>query len=158
MKVFVVFSILAVSAYGARLDNRYIPPPANAQSAGGFNLDTPRQALPSNIQNTYTAPGVAGLQTNYQQQNYQRPGANQQTYTSQTSGNGYNAVSAGSFVSSSNAQPNFQRPAYQQQQQQQTVQRQQQPTYQQAQPSYNYQPQSDYNQATTTPIPILKCE
>lgn len=158
MKVFVVFSILAVSAYGARLDNRYIPPPANAQSAGGYNLDTPRQALPSNIQNTYTAPGVAGLQTNYQQQNYQRPGVNQQTYTSQTSGNGFNSAAAGSFVSSGNAQPNFQRPAYQPQQQQQGAQRQQPSYQQQAQPSYNYQPQSDYNQATTTPIPILKCE
>lgn len=177
MKVFAVLSILAVSAYGARLDNQYIPPPKNAQSAGGFNLDAPKLALPSNVQNTYTAPQNA--QSTYQQQNYQRPGANQGTYTSHTSGNGFNSVAAGSFVSSG-AQPNYQRPAYQpnqrqqpqqpayQQPQQPTYQQPQQPTYQQPQPSSyqpaqpaanNYYQKDQYNnQASTTPIPILKCE
>lgn len=166
MKVFAILSILAVSAYGARLDNKYIPPPQNAQSAGGYNLDAPKLALASNVQNTYTAP-----QNNYQQQTYQRPGANQGTYTSQTSGNGFNSVSAGSFVSSG-AQPNYQRPAYQpnqrQQPQQPSYQQPQQGTYQQPQPSSyqpaqpaanNYYQQDQYNnQASTTPIPILKCE
>lgn len=153
MKVFAILSILAVSAYGARLDNRYIPPPANAQSAGGYNLDAPKLALPSNVQNTYSAP-ASGIQTNYQQQNYQRPGVSQSTYTSQSSGNGFNSASAGSFVSSSPQQPNFQRPAQPQQSYQKSPQSYQQPQQQQ----YNYRQQDTYNQASTTPIPILKCE
>lgn len=168
MKVFAVLSMLAVSAYGARLDNKYIPPPQNAQSAGGFNLDAPRLALPSNVQNTYSAP--QGAHSTYQQQNVQRQGAHQGTYTSHTSGNGFNSAAAGSFVSSG-AQPNYQRPAYQpnqRQPQQPTYQQPQQPSYQQpqqssyqpAQPAPNnyYQKDQYNNQASTTPIPILKCE
>lgn len=165
MKVFAILSIFAVSAFGARLDNRYVPP-ANAQSAGGYNLDVPRQALPSNVQNTYTAPS-GGAQTNYQQQNYQRPGLNQGTYTSQSTGNGFQSVSAGSF--SNNApkqtfqqrpQNNFQRQPQQtyQQPQAQSSYQQPQPTYQQTQPQFNYKQQDGYNQVSTTPIPILKCE
>lgn len=166
MKFFVILSIFTVSAFGARLDNRYIPPPANAQSAGGFNLEAPRQALPSNVQNTYTAP-TGGVQHNFQQQNYQRPGLNQGTFTSHSSGNGFQSVSAGSFSS------NVQRPQSFQQRQPQQYQpatqasyqpapqpnyQQSQPTYQQTQPQYNYRQQDGYNQASTTPIPILKCE
>lgn len=167
MKVFAVLSILAVSAVsGARLDNRYVPPPANAQSAGGYNLDAPKLALPSNVQNTYSAPQQ---QTHYQQQSVQRPGLNQGTYTQHSSGNGFQSVSAGSFVSSGNA-PNFQRPAYNQQKQYQqpAYQQPQQATYQPQQQQSSYQPsqpaqsnyyQKDtYNQASTTPIPILKCK
>lgn len=174
MKAFVIISFLAVNALAARLDNGYIPPPPNAHSAGGFNLDTPKQALPSNIQSQYTAPGG---QTQYQQQQISRPGLNQGTFTSQSHGNGFQSVSAGSFSNTGNAphagfaQPqSFQaaaRPAFQAQQQpsyqapQQNYQPQQKQTYQpsyQPQPQYNNYQQSGYNQASTTPIPILKCE
>jgi hypothetical protein len=166
MKFFVVFSIFAVSAYGARLDNQYIPPPANAQSAGGYNLEAPRQALPSNVQNRYSAP-AGGVQTNYQQQNYQRPGLNQGTYTSQSTGNGFQSVSAGSFSNNVQRPQTFQQRQPQQYQPapQQSYQPAPQPsTYQPAQstyqnqPQYNYRQQDGYNQVSTTPIPILKCE
>ncbi len=158
MKFFVIFSIFAVSAYGARLDNRYVPPPANAQSAGGYNLEAPKQALASNVQNTYSAP-----QTQYQSQTYQRPGLNQGTYTSQSTGNGFQSVSAGSFVSNVPQQSYQQRPqnTFQQRQPQQNYQQQSAYQHTQAQQpqAYNYQQGGGYsNQASTTPIPILKCE
>lgn len=169
MKFFVIISFLAVNAYAARLDNQYIPPPPNAHSAGGTNLEAPRQALPSNIQASFTSPG--GVQTQYQQQQVNRPGLNQGTFTSHSHGNGFQSVSAGSF-SSNAGQPQPQRfaPAPQQTYQHASTSYQQpaQPSrpayqapssYQPAQPQqqYNYQ-QSGYNQASTTPIPILKCE
>ncbi|XP_070503950.1 pupal cuticle protein 36a-like [Chironomus tepperi] len=168
MKAFVIISLLAVNAFAARLDNQYIPPPPNAHSAGGTNLEAPRQALPSNIQSSYTSPG--GVQTQYQQQQYNRPGLNQGTFTSQSHGNGFQSVSAGSF-SSNAGQPQRFAPAPQQTYQHASTSYQQpaQPSrpayqapssYQPAQPQqqqYNYQ-QSGYNQASTTPIPILKFE
>jgi hypothetical protein len=186
MKAFVIcVALLAVNAaYAARLDNQYIPPPPNAASAGGFNLDTPRQAQPSNVQNTFRpAPGQGGVQTHTQQQQVSRPGLNQGTFTSQSHGNGFQSVSAGSFSNTGNAytapgvqqqhqhaqvssyQP--QQPAYQQQQpapqayHQQQQQQKQSYQPQPQQPQYNnYQPQQQggYNQASTTPIPILKCK
>lgn len=169
MKAFVIVTLLAVnSVYAARLDNQYIPPPANAQSAGGHNLELPRQALPSNIQAQYTAPN--GVQTQYHQQQVNRPGLNQGTFTSQSHGNGFQSVSAGSF---SNSRPQFAaQPAQQQAYQQASTSFQQpaqprpayreQSSYQQVQPQQQYSQQqysqSGYNQASTTPIPILKCK
>lgn len=169
MKAFVIVALLAVSAYGAKLDNRYIPPPPNAQSAGGFNLETPKQALPSNVQNTYVqSPG--GVQTQYQQQQVQRPGLNQGTFTSQSHGNGFQGVSAGSFSSNTGGQRQLQQQSFQQQQsyqpqqQQQSYQPQQQQSFQPQQPAFqqpqqpvyqqqqkqqhqsSYQPQPQYNQ------------
>lgn len=174
MKVFVIISLLAVNAFAARLDNQYIPPPPNAHSAGGINLEAPRQALPSNIQASYTSPG--GVQTQFQQQQVNRPGLNQGTFTSQSHGNGFQSVSAGSFSSNAGQPQRFApapqqfAPAPQQAYQHASTSFQQpaqpsrpayqaQSSYQQAQPQqqYNYQ-QSGYNQASTTPIPILKCE
>jgi hypothetical protein len=150
MKVFVILSVLAVGAYGARLDNTYIPP-ASAQSAGGFNLDAPKLALASNVQNSYSAP-AGGRQNQYQQQSYQQPGLNQGTFTSVSKGQGYQSVSVGSHSS----QGGYQAPQQNYQQQQ---------SYQQPQQSYQPQPQynqqqagSGYNAASTTPIPILKCK
>jgi phage/plasmid primase-like uncharacterized protein len=165
MKVFVIFSILAVGAYGARLDNRYIPPPPNAHSAGGYNLDTPKQALPSNIQSSYSAPD--GAQSRFQQQSQQGPGFNQGTFTSHSHGNGFQSVSAGSYSSSAGSQPQSgytQQSSYSQAPQQQSYNPQPQQNYQakqqsyQPQPQYNSYQQSGYNQASTTPIPILKCK
>ena len=164
MKVFVILSVLLVGAFSARLDNTYIPP-ASAQSAGGFNLDTPKLALASNVQNTYSAPANAGrTQTQYQQQSYQQPGLNQGTFTSVSRGNGFQSVSVGSQSTQGQApQQNYQQqqqqPSYQAPQQnyqaQQSYQQPQQPY--QPQPQYNSQ-QSGYNTASTTPIPILKCK
>jgi len=169
MKFFVIISLLAVNAFAARLDNQYIPPPPNAHSAGGINLEAPRQALPSNIQASYTSPG--GVQSQFQQQQVNRPGLNQGTFTSHSHGNGFQSVSAGSF-SNNAGQPQRFAPAPQQASTyQQASTSYQQPaqssrpayqapsSYQQAQPQqqYNYQ-QTGYNQASTTPIPILKFE
>lgn len=174
MKVFVILSVLVAGAMSARLDNTYIPP-ANAQSAGGYNLETPR-AQPSNVQNTYAAPAAGHVQTQYQQQSINQPGLNQGTYTSVSKGNGFQAVSAGSFSGSGNLASRFQKPAYQAPQQpyqapQQAYQPQPQAyqpqAYQQPQQSYPAQPQynnyqqnqqSGYNGPSTTPIPILECK
>lgn len=190
MKAFVIITFLAVNAaFAARLDNQYIPPPQNAHSAGGTNLEAPRQALPSNVQHQFTSPG--GVQTQFQQQNINRPGLNQGTFTSHSHGNGFQSVSAGSF---SNSRPQFNGQPQQQQTYQQastsTFQQpaasrpahrehqssyqapQPQPSYQAPQPQSSYQApqphqnynhqqfsqQGGYDQASTTPIPILKCE
>lgn len=172
MKVFVILSVLAVGAFGARLDNTYIPP-ANAQSAGGFNLDTPRLAQASNAQQTYASPNGGQVQTQYQQQSHNQPGVSQGTFTSVSQGNGFQGVSAASHSAQGNGyqqQPNsYQAPQTQQnyrqqnnqpayQQQQPAYQNQQPSSYQQQQPQQNSYQQSGYNQASTTPIPILECK
>lgn len=151
MKLFVILSVLVAGAFSARLDNTYIPP-ANAQSAGGYNLDTPKQALASNVQNTYSAPNGGRAQTQYQQQSHSQPGLNQGTFTSVSRGNGFQSVSAGSHSGSGGhgAQQNTYRapqPSYQSQQASYPAP---------AQPQYNQQ-QSGYNSGTT-PIPILECK
>lgn len=140
MRSFVILSVLVAGAFCARLDNTYVPP-ANAHSAGGHNLDTPKLAQASNTQNTYAAPGRGSNQ--YQQQSYQSAGTNQGTFTSVQRGNGFQSVSAGSQSSYQAPQQNYQQ--------------------QNQQPSYNYQPQQQQqnsynNQASTTPIPILECK
>lgn len=149
MKAFVILSVLVAGALCARLDNTYIPP-ASAHSAGGFNLDTPKLAQASNAQNTYAAPA----QNQFQQQSRQQPGLNQGTFTSVHRGNGFQSVSSGSH-SSSGGHGGFQQqqrapaPAPQQYQQPQSYQA----------PQQNYQQPGGYNnQASTTPIPILKCK
>lgn len=148
MKTFVILSVLVAGAIAARLDNTYIPP-ASAQSAGGYNLDTPKVAQASIAQNTYAAP--AGSQNQFQQQSHSQGGLNHGTFTSVSRGNGYQSVQSGSHAGQQSHQQAPQQ-AYQQPQQ----------SYQpQAQPQQNnYQQQSQYggNQASTTPIPILKCE
>lgn len=163
MKVFVILSVLVAGAISARLDNTYIPP-ANAQSAGGYNLDTPKQAHASNVQNTYaTAPANNRVQSQYQQQSYQQPGLNQGTFTSVHRGNGFQSVSAGAHSSNAGQgtyqqQQSYQAPQqnYQQQQSQQNYQ--QQSSYP-AQPQYNnYQQNQQSGYASTTPIPILEYE
>lgn len=141
MKSFVILSVLVATAIAARLDNHYIPP-ASAQSAGGYNLDTPKLAQASSPQNAYAAP--AGGHSQFQQQSHQQGGLNHGTFTSVSRGNGYQSVQAGSFGGSGQQQ---QHGGYQQPQQ--SYQPQQQ--YNQQQGGYN-------NQAGTTPIPILKCE
>lgn len=152
MKAFVILSVLVAGALSARLDNTYIPP-ASAQSAGGFNLDTPKLAQASTAQNTYAAPGGGHVQNQFQQQSRQQPGLNQGTFTSVHRGNGFQSVSAGSH-SGSGGHGGFQQqqrapaPAPQQNYQQQSYQA----------PQQNYQQQGGYNQASTTPIPILKCK
>lgn len=157
MKAFVILSVLVAGAMSARLDNTYIPP-ASAQSAGGFNLDTPKLALASNVQNAYSAPAGGRVQTQYQQQSYQQPGLNQGTFTSVSKGNGFQSVSVGAH-SAQGSGVRHQAPQQQYQQQQSSYQAPQQ-SYQ-PQPQYNtYQQQggSGYNAASTTPIPILKCK
>lgn len=153
MKVFVIFSVLAASAMSARLDNTYIPP-ASAQSAGGFNLDTPKLALASNVQNQYSAPAGGRVQNQYQQQSYQQPGLNQGTFTSVSKGNGFQSISVGSQSS----QGGYKAPqqAYQQQSSYQQPQQSYQPQAQYN--GYQQQAGSGYNTASTTPIPILKCK
>lgn len=164
MKLFVVLSVLVAGAMSARLDNTYVPP-ASAHSAGGFNLDTPKQAHASNIQNTFAAPGGGRAQTQFQQQSFSQPGLNHGTFTSVSRGNGFQSVSAGSH-SSNAGHGGFQQQAYQAPQPQ--MYQAQQPSYQQQQASYpaaqpqhntNYQQnqQSGYN-PNTTPIPILECK
>jgi lipopolysaccharide export LptBFGC system permease protein LptF len=158
MKSFVILSVLVAGAMCARLDNTYIPP-ASAQSAGGYNLDTPKVAHASNQQNTYSAPGV---QSQYQQQYSNQRGQQQGTFTSVQKGQGFQSVSAGSF-SGNGGHGSYQAPQQQQQsyQQQSSYQQpQQQQSYnQQSQSGYNQNAQSGYNnQASTTPIPILKCK
>jgi len=161
MKTFVILSVLVAGAICARLDNTYIPP-ANAQSAGGFNLDAPKQAFASNNLQTYApAPTGGRVQTQHQQAAYNAPGLNHGTFTSVSRGNGYQSVSAGSY--SGNAghggfQQQQSHPAPQQNYQQQPTYQQQQPSYQspQAQPQYNNYQQNQ--QSHTTPIPILKYE
>lgn len=166
MKLFVVLSVLVAGAMSARLDNTYIPP-ASAHSAGGFNLDTPKQAHASNIQNTYAAPGGGRAQTQFQQQSHSQPGLNHGTFTSVSKGNGFQSVSAGSY-SGNAGQGGFQQQSYQAPQQRMPSYQAQQPNYQQQQASYpaaqpqyntNYQQnqQSGYN-PNTTPIPILECK
>lgn len=145
MKAFVILSVLVAGAMCARLENTYIPP-ANAQHAGGYNLDTPKVAQASNVQ--------------YQQQSYQQPGLNQGTFTSVNRGNGFQSVSAGSHSAAGNgAHGGFQQQqsSYQAPQQQQSYG----PPAQQQQQSYNNYQQSGssyQNQAGTTPIPILECK
>lgn len=163
MKVFVILSVLIAGAMSARLDNTYIPP-ASAHSAGGFNLDTPKLALASNVQNTYSAPAAGRAQTQYQQQSYQQPGLNQGTFTSVSRGNGFQSVSVGAHSSQGNGAYQAPQQNYQQQPQQSYQAQAQQSSYQQpqqsyqAQPQYNNYQQSGYNAASTTPIPILKCK
>lgn len=159
MKVFVILSVLAVGAIGARLDNTYIPP-ANAQSAGGFNLDVPRVAQASNAQQTYAAPSGGQVQTQYQQQSHSQPGASQGTFTAISQGNGFQAVSAASHSAQGNG---YQQQSTYQAPQQNYRQQNNQPAYQQQQSSYqqpqkNAYQQTGYNQASTTPIPILECK
>lgn len=141
MKTFVILSVLVAGAIAARLDNHYIPP-ANAQSAGGYNLDAPKIAQASNAQNTYADPAGGRAQSQFQQ--HSQGGLNQGTFTSHSHGNGYQSVQAGSFSGPARApQP---QQSYQQQQYQ-------------PQPQQNsYQQQGGYNQASTTPIPIVECE
>jgi hypothetical protein len=149
MKLFIVLSVFVASALSARLDNTYIPPP-NAHSAGGHNLEAPKQAYASNIQNSYVAPQQSQqVQRQYQQQTYNQGGVSQGTYTSQQSGPGFQSVSAGSYSGQ-----NYQAPQQQYQPQPQSNYRQQQNSYQQQ----GYQSNSGYDQASTTPIPILKCK
>lgn len=139
MKTFVILSVLVAVSIAARLDNAYIPP-ASAQSAGGYNLDTPKIAQASSAQNTYAAP--AGGHGQFQQQSHSQGGINHGTFTSVSRGNGYQSVQSGSFGGSAHHAPQQQQQSYQQ-------------------PQQSYQPQhqqSGYNQAGTTPIPILKCE
>jgi hypothetical protein len=163
MKVFVVLSVLLIGAMSARLDNTYIPP-ASAHSAGGHNLDTPKLALASNVQHSYSAPAGGRTQTQYQQQSYQQPGLNQGTFTSVSRGNGFQSVSVGSHSSQSSG--GYQAPQQNYQQQQSSYQApqqnyQQQSSYQAPQQNYQAQgsyQQSGYNAASTTPIPILKCK
>jgi hypothetical protein len=148
--------LLIVGAFCARLDNTYIPPPANAYSAGGFNLETPKVAHASNVQNTYSAPGV---QHQYQQQFSNQQGSEQGTFTSVSKGQGFQSVAAGAHSSSKQQAHSSPQQSYQQQQQSY----QQQSSSQQAQlPQYNnfnQQSQNGYNQqGSTTPIPILKCK
>lgn len=45
MKAFVILSVFVASALCAKLDNTYVPP--SAQSAGGYNLATPKQTFSS---------------------------------------------------------------------------------------------------------------
>jgi len=159
MKSFVILSVLVAGAICASLDNTYIPP-ANAQSAGGFNLETPN-AYASSVQNTYAAPGGGG-QNQLQSQSFSQPGLNHGTFTSFSRGNGFQAVHTGSYAGSG-GQGGFHQQSYQAQPQPQPQAYQQpqpQPqSYQQpAQPQYNYQQNqaNGYNQQHTTPIPILK--
>lgn len=156
MKAFVILSVLVAGAMCARLDNTYIPP-ANAQHAGGFNLDTPKLAQASSIQNTFV-PNAGRGQSQYQQQYQQQGGLNQGTFTSVHRGNGFQSVSTGSHSSSGNgAHGGFQQQQYQAPQQQQSYGP---PAHQQQQSYNNYQQSgSSYqNQASTTPIPILECK
>lgn len=168
MKMFVILSVLVASSYAARLDNTYIPP-ASAHSAGGFNLDTPKLAQPSNIQNQYSAP-----QNQFQQQSYNQNGQQGSTFTSVQRGNGFQSVAAGSFSGSGHSgapaqqnyhntaqQQSYQAPAQQQSYQAPAPQQSyQQPAQQQYNTGYSQNAQSGYNnnQASTTPIPILKCK
>lgn len=144
MKTFVILSVLVAGAFSARLDNTYIPP-ASAQSAGGFNLDTPKLAQASTAQQTYAAP--AGGHSQFQQQSHSQQGLNHGTFTSISRGGGYQSVQAGSF--GGNRQQSYQAPQQQYQQPQAAP-----APYPAAQPQYN----NNYNQASTTPIPILKCK
>lgn len=160
MKIFVILSVVVAGAVCARLDNTYIPP-ANAHSAGGFNLDAPKQAHASNIQNTYAAPGGGHTQTQYQHQS--QPGLNQGTFTSVSKGNGFQSVSTGSFSGSQGAfrgQPSaatqYQQNSYQAPTQ--NYQPQPQPSYQSQQNQHNNYQQTGYNGPSTTPIPILECK
>lgn len=158
MKAFVILSVLVAGAMCARLENTYIPP-ANAQHAGGFNLDTPKLAQASNVQNTFV-PNAGHGQSQYQQQSYNQGALNQGTFTSVHRGNGFQSVSAGSHSASGNgAHGGFQQQqsSYQAPQQQQSYG----PPAQQQQQSYNNYQQSGssyQNQASTTPIPILECK
>jgi hypothetical protein len=167
MKAFVILSVLVAGAFAARLDNTYIPP-ASAHSAGGHNLDTPKLALASNVQNAYAAPS-----NQFQAQSFRQPGLNQGTFTSVSSGKGFQSVSVGAQSSNVNRgagfqQQQYQAPAqqqYQAQAQQQSYQApaQQQQSYQAPQQTYQAQPQynnyqANQNQASTTPIPILECK
>lgn len=160
MKMFVILSVLVAGAMSARLDNTYIPP-ASARSAGGFNLDTPKLALASNVQNAYSAPAGGRVQTQYQQQNYNQPGLNQGTFTSVSKGQGFQSVAAGSFSGNTGfRQQSYQAPAPQQnyQQQQSSYPVQQQQSSYPAQPQYQQSQPTGYNQVSTTPIPILECK
>jgi hypothetical protein len=152
MKLFIVLSVFVASALSARLDNTYIPPP-NAHSAGGHSLETPKQAYASNIQSSYVAPQQQQqTQRQYQQQNYNNGGSSQGTYTSQQNGNGFQSVSAGSYSGQ-----NYQAPQASYSQPQSTYRQPQQS--QQSQNSYQQQGyNSGYDQASTTPIPIIKCK
>lgn len=161
MKFLVLVSMIGV-ACAARLENTYIPP-SSASGAGGYNLQAPKQAFASNIQNQYQAPGN-NFQQQQQQQQVNRPGLNQGTFTSQSAGKGFQSVSAGSY--SSNQGSYNQQPQQQQQQnynQQQSSQQSynnnaQQGSYQ-APAQQNYNQQQSYNNGpSTTPIPILKCK
>lgn len=156
MKAFVILSVLVAGALCARLDNTYIPP-ASAHSAGGYNLDTPKQALASNVQNSFAQPGGGRVQNSFQQQSHSQPGLNQGTFTSVSRGNGFQSVSVGAH---SGQQSGFQQQSYQAPQQ--NYQQQSQASYQPQQQQYNnYQQnqQSSYNNGpSTTPIPILKCK
>jgi len=150
MKFFVILSVLVAGAFSARLDNTYIPP-ASAQSAGGFNLDTPKIAQASTAQQTYAAP--AGGHNQFQPQ---QPGLNHGTFTSVSRGGGYQSVQAGSGSYSGSRQHQYpQQPQAPQQQQYQQPQAAPQASY----PAPQQQQYSGYgNQASTTPIPILKYE
>ena len=145
MKFLVLVSMIGV-ACAARLENTYIPP-NSASSAGGYNLQAPKQAFASNIQNQYQAPG-----NNFQQQQVNRQGLNQGTFTSQSSGKGFQSVQAGSFSSNQGSYQQPQTQNYNQQSSQQSYNNNaQQGSYQANQQSYN-------NGPSTTPIPILKCK
>lgn len=156
MKIFIILSVLFASALSARLDNTYIPPPPNAYSAGGQNLEAPKQAYASNIQNSYSAPQQQS-QYQHQRQSHNNGGASQQgTYTSHQSAPGYQSVSAGSYSGQ-----NYQAPQQQQSysQPQTNYRQQQQPSNQNSYQQQGYQQQgSGYDQASTTPIPIIKCK
>lgn len=159
MKAFVILSVLVAGAMCARLENTYIPP-ANAQHAGGYNLDTPKLAQASSIQNTFV-PNAGRGQSQYQQQSYNQGGLNQGTFTSVHRGNGFQSISTGSHSASGNgAHGGFQQQqsSYQAPQQQQSYGP---PAHQQQQSYNNYQQSgSSYqNQGpSTTPIPILECK
>lgn len=92
MKLFIVLSVFVASALCARLDNTYIPPP-NAHSAGGHNLQAPRQGFASNIQNSYAQP----QQSHHREQHYSQGGANHGTFTSHQQGQGFQSVSSGAY-------------------------------------------------------------
>lgn len=142
--MFVILSVLVAGCFGARLENTYIPP-ASAHSAGGYNLDTPKLAQASNAQQTYAAPAP---HSQFQPQSHNQGGLNHGTFTSISRGGGYQSVQSGTH-SANSQQPQQQ---YQQPQQQ----------YQAQAPQASYpapqQQYSNYNQASTTPIPILKCK